>query len=118
MTFICSALHLECPSFIFLLQSSFLQNSIQAPLLLGIFPPCVLYIPPNILCVCVPVCVCVRLTFILLTPLLTVPGLCVCLFSLLAQELNEEQECVIHPSWGLLEKPAGPGAALHLQGQA
>ena len=65
-----------------------------------------------------PVCVCARLTFILLTALLTVPGLCVCLFSLLAQELNEEQECVIHPSWGLLEKPAGPGAALHLQGQA
>ena len=67
--------------------------------------------------VCVSPCVCVRLTFILLTPLLTVPGLCVCLFSLLAQELNEEQECVIHPSWGLLEKPAGPGAALHLESQ-
>lgn len=38
-----------------------------------------------------------------------------CLFALPAQELHEEQECVIHPPWGLLEKPPGPGAALHLQ---
>ena len=66
--------------------------------------------------VCVDPSACVCLTFTLLTPLLMVPGLCVRLFSLLAQELSEEQECVIHPSRGLLEKSAGPDAALRLQG--
>lgn len=57
------------------------------------------------------------LAFIPLTPLLLVHGLCACLFSLLAGELHGEQECVIHPSWGLTEKPPGLGASLHLEGQ-